>query len=74
MLLTGDGRTVKIGDFGISRLCPSHGGIHGKCVGETSNSFSGFVDDCEMTARAGTFRYMAPEIFRGEARYTAAVD
>ncbi|EKX37075.1 hypothetical protein GUITHDRAFT_45897, partial [Guillardia theta CCMP2712] len=43
MLLTGDGRTVKIGDFGL-------------------------------TGTTGTYRYMAPEIFRGEGQYTAAVD
>ncbi|EKX50808.1 hypothetical protein GUITHDRAFT_52407, partial [Guillardia theta CCMP2712] len=52
MLLTGDGRTVKIGDFGLSRMCPS----------------------VNLTGATGTYRYMAPEIFRGEPRYTAAVD
>ncbi|EKX48030.1 hypothetical protein GUITHDRAFT_69012, partial [Guillardia theta CCMP2712] len=55
MLLTGDGRTVKIGDFGLSRMfeCSSR---------------------LELTGTTGTYRYMAPEIFRGETRYTAAVD
>ncbi|EKX37077.1 hypothetical protein GUITHDRAFT_49320, partial [Guillardia theta CCMP2712] len=52
MLLTEDGRTVKIGDFGVSRRCP-HSLRNGA---------------------VGTYRYMAPEIFRGEGQYTAAVD
>ncbi|EKX37065.1 hypothetical protein GUITHDRAFT_116790 [Guillardia theta CCMP2712] len=28
----------------------------------------------EPTGTTGTYRYMAPEIFRGEGQYTAAVD
>ncbi|EKX45158.1 hypothetical protein GUITHDRAFT_71590 [Guillardia theta CCMP2712] len=28
----------------------------------------------ELTGITGTYRYMAPEIFRGEGQYTAAVD
>ncbi|EKX38099.1 hypothetical protein GUITHDRAFT_58248, partial [Guillardia theta CCMP2712] len=55
MLLTGDGRTVKIGDFGLSRMCPH-------------------ASSYDLTGTTGTYRYMAPEIFREEARYTSAVD
>ncbi|EKX54828.1 hypothetical protein GUITHDRAFT_53290, partial [Guillardia theta CCMP2712] len=56
MLLTANGKTLKVGDFGLSRNMISLNAHH------------------ELTGVKGTFRYMAPEIFRGEPRYTAAVD
>ncbi|EKX38959.1 hypothetical protein GUITHDRAFT_44310, partial [Guillardia theta CCMP2712] len=52
MLLSADGRSIKVGDFGVSRREPGY----------------------NLTGTTGTFRYMAPEIYRGEADYTTAVD
>ncbi|EKX37064.1 hypothetical protein GUITHDRAFT_116789 [Guillardia theta CCMP2712] len=78
MLLTGDGRTVKIGDFGLSRMCPLSPGKAPLTPGGGRGS-GGFLSDesfmsTELTGTTGTYRYMAPEIFRGEGQYTAAVD
>ncbi|EKX37071.1 hypothetical protein GUITHDRAFT_40459, partial [Guillardia theta CCMP2712] len=64
MLLTGDGRTVKIGDFGLSRMCRGSGGF----LSDES------IMSTELTGTTGTYRYMAPEIFLGVGQYTAAVD
>eukprot|EP00960_Hanusia_phi_P024858 731704-Hanusia_phi.AAC.1 len=63
MLLTGDARTVKIGDFGLSRKCP-----HASPDGASTDGPGGEdAHSAELTGTAGTYRYMAPEIFRGEA-------
>ncbi|EKX38960.1 hypothetical protein GUITHDRAFT_50121, partial [Guillardia theta CCMP2712] len=56
MLLSADGRSIKVGDFGQDQ--------------HPAGSEPGY----NLTGTTGTFRYMAPEIYRGEADYTAAVD
>ncbi|EKX30953.1 hypothetical protein GUITHDRAFT_122841 [Guillardia theta CCMP2712] len=79
MLLTGDGRTVKIGDFGLSRRCPHAAAASGNSSpprpgGSPQGDAGGIEISLDLTATTGTYRYMAPEIFRGEGQYTAAVD
>eukprot|EP00960_Hanusia_phi_P019936 588344-Hanusia_phi.AAC.1 len=69
MLLTGDGRTVKIGDFGLSRMCPDsrrRSSVTARS-GREAGPHGGDVAGPELTRGTGTYRYMAPEIFRGEA-------
>ena len=66
MLLTGDGRTVKIGDFGLSRMCPLSPGKAPLTPGGGRGS-GGFLSDesfmsLELTGTTGTYRYMVPEI------------
>eukprot|EP00960_Hanusia_phi_P036939 752605-Hanusia_phi.AAC.2 len=72
MLLTEDYKSIKIGDFGLSRKCPY--ASQDPVTQLTENHEISPASEHELTGIKGTYRYMAPEIFRGEARYTSAVD
>eukprot|EP00960_Hanusia_phi_P067588 766661-Hanusia_phi.AAC.5 len=75
MLLTGNCKTIKIGDFGVSRRCPrSSSEPLSSAVSCEEVGAGNQGDACNLTGTTGTFRYMAPEIFRQDADYTEAVD
>ena len=77
MLLSADGRSIKIGDFGLSRRCPRSSSAEPTTTVTSEQQDqhpAGSEPGYNLTGTTGTFRYMAPEIYRGEAVYTAAVD
>ena len=90
MLLTADLQTVKLCDFGVSTTLRGAKGDYCDCDGaadppitshqtETDtlyndNVMSPSARPKEMSARTGTYRYMAPEVFAGQRVYSPAVD
>ena len=77
-LLVDKAGTLKVSDFGFAKLLPPpppHALTNqGSFQVEETDSSSKAHSFAMMTGETGTYRYMAPEVFRRESTYTESVD